>query len=85
MARHSFASRELLPLVLRPPGAVLPHGGIGHRFQPLAQERLLVLANAARAAGNRLALQRAGRALLHHRGLTVVTATPKRRAASRRG
>jgi hypothetical protein len=56
----------LLPLVLGPPRTVLQHRGIGRRFQPGAQDGLLLRPNAARAPGNRLALQRARLALLYH-------------------
>jgi hypothetical protein len=45
---------------------VLQHGRIGGRFQSGAQNRLLILADAAWAAGNRLTHERAGLALLHH-------------------
>jgi hypothetical protein len=41
-------------------------GGIGCRLRPGAQNRLLVTSNLARAAGNRLALQRANLTQLHH-------------------
>jgi hypothetical protein len=47
MARHSVASRELLALVLRPPGTVLQHGRIGGRLEPLGAVR----AGALRARG----------------------------------
>jgi hypothetical protein len=51
--------------MLRPPGTVLEHRGVGSRLQPLAQDRLPLGSNAARAAGNGLALQRARLTLLH--------------------
>ena len=45
---------------------MLQHGGVGGRLQPRPQRRLLLGSDAARAAGNGLALQRARLALLHH-------------------
>ncbi len=55
---------QLLAVVLRPPGAVLQHRGVGSRLQPRPQRRLQLGSNAARVAGNGLALQRARLALL---------------------
>jgi hypothetical protein len=46
---------QVLPLVLGPPGTVLQHRGIRHRFQPRAQERLVLAADRARAARHRRA------------------------------
>src|SRR5215467_12828787 len=57
---------QLLAGVLGPPGAVLQHRGIGGRFQPRPQRRLLLGANAAGTAGNGFTLQRASLAVLHH-------------------
>ena len=58
---------QFLPRLLRPPGAVLQHRRIGGRFQSGAQERVLLATDRAWAPRNRLALQRAGLALLHDR------------------
>lgn len=57
---------HLLASVLAPPGAVLEDGRIRRRFQPRPQLGFLVGSNGARAAGNRFALQRARRTVLHH-------------------
>ena len=58
---------QLLPLVLRPPSAVLQHRGIGGGLQAGTQDGLGLAADRARATRDRLARERAGRALLHHR------------------
>src|SRR5262249_4130499 len=62
-ARHRTASREVLPVVLLPPGAVLHHGGIRRRFQSGAQTGFLVLADAPWAAGTGRARARPSRAV----------------------
>src|SRR5262249_5169105 len=56
---------QLLAIVLRPPRAVLQHGGVGCGRQPRLQRRLPPGSTAARTARNGLALQRACLALLH--------------------
>jgi hypothetical protein len=65
---------HLLPLVLHPPGAVFQHGGVRLRLQPRQEDRVLLAADLARAAGNGLALHRAGLLLpgdvAPHRGHT---------------
>src|SRR5262249_47727459 len=48
---------QLLPGVLRPPGAVLQDGGIGVRFQPRPQRRFLLGSHAPRVARNGRALE----------------------------
>jgi hypothetical protein len=48
---------------------VLQHGGSGRRFQAGKQADFLLFADAAWAAGNRFALERAGLTLLDHGAL----------------
>src|SRR5262249_19046677 len=57
---------QRLPVVLRPPGAVLQHRGSGRGRQPRPQRRLPLRSTAARVARNGLARQRARLALLPH-------------------
>jgi hypothetical protein len=57
---------QLLPLVLGPPRTVLQHRGIGSGLQSRPQRGFLLHTNASWTAGNGLALQRAGLALLYH-------------------
>ena len=76
---------QLLAVALGPPGAVLQDRRIWRRLQPGAQNGFLLATDRAGASRNRLVLQGARLTLLHHGRLTVVTATPKRQAASRMG
>ena len=58
---------QLLAVLLLPPRPVFQHGGIGRRLASRLPLDFLLLAHAARAAGNRLALQRARLTLWDHR------------------
>src|SRR5262249_25491879 len=57
---------QRLALLLRPPGTVLQHRGVGSSLQPRPQHRLPLGSTAARVARNGFALERARLPLLHH-------------------